>query len=136
MSQTVVYKNLIYLTGLKSDTLDVISACDIDGKVLWEKTYSHTWIRTYPESRGTPTIEDNRIYLIGGMGDLVCLSTNGGEEIWRKEPLKDFEGQYMHWGKVKRPIRLFSIMETYLSPMATNNLPCFFIFPTMENRSP
>ncbi|HZL09471.1 MAG TPA: PQQ-binding-like beta-propeller repeat protein [Prolixibacteraceae bacterium] len=101
LSQPVVYKNVIYLTGLKSDTLDVISAYDMEGKLLWEKTYSHAWIRTYPESRGTPTIENDRIYLIGGMGDLVCLSTRGGEEIWRKEPLKDFEGKNMYWGNVE-----------------------------------
>jgi len=101
LSQPVVYKNVIYITGLKSDTLDVISACDMDGKLLWGKTYSHAWIRTYPESRGTPTIENDRVYLIGGMGDLVCLSTNGGEEIWRKEPLKEFEGKNMYWGNVE-----------------------------------
>ena len=101
LSQPVVYKNVIYITGLKSDTLDVISAYDMDGKPLWGKPYSHAWIRTYPESRGTPTIENDRIYLIGGMGDLVCLSTNGGEEIWRKEPLKEFDGKNMYWGNVE-----------------------------------
>ena len=101
LSQPVVYKNVIYVTGLKSDTLDVISACSMDGKLLWEKTYSHAWIRTYPESRGTPTIENDLIYLVGGMGDLVCLSTKGGEELWRKEPLKDFAGKNMHWGNVE-----------------------------------
>ncbi|HEY3388266.1 MAG TPA: PQQ-binding-like beta-propeller repeat protein [Prolixibacteraceae bacterium] len=101
LSQPVVYKNVIYITGLKSDTLDVISAFDMDGKLLWAKTFSQAWTSTYPESRGTPTIENERIYLIGGMGDLVCLSTNGGEEIWRKEPLKDFEGKNMYWGNVE-----------------------------------
>ena len=101
LSQPVVYKNTIYITGLKSDTLDVISAFGMEGKLLWEKTYSRAWQRTYPESRGTPTIENDRIYLIGGMGDLVCLSTNEGEVIWRKEPLKDFEGKNMHWGNVE-----------------------------------
>lgn len=101
LSQPVVYNNIIYTTGLKSDTLDIISAISPDGKLLWEKAYSHAWIRTYPESRGTPTIENDRIYLVGGMGDLVCLSTNGGEEIWRKEPLKDFAGKNMHWGNVE-----------------------------------
>ena len=101
LSQPVVYKNKIYITGLKSDTLDVISAFGMDGKLLWEKTYSRAWQRTYPESRGTPTIENDRIYLIGGMGELVCLSTNGGEVIWRKDPLKDFGGKNMHWGNVE-----------------------------------
>jgi len=101
LSQPVVYKNTIYITGLKSDSLDVISAFGMEGKLLWEKTYSRAWIRTYPESRGTPTIEKDRIYLIGGMGELVCLSTNGGEVIWRKDPLNDFGGKNMHWGNVE-----------------------------------
>jgi outer membrane protein assembly factor BamB len=101
LSQPVVYKNTIYITGLKSDTLDVISAFGMEGKLLWEKTYSQAWQRTYPESRGTPTIENDRIYLIGGMGELVCLGTNRGEIIWRKDPLKDFEGKNMHWGNVE-----------------------------------
>lgn len=101
LSQPVVYKNVIYITGLKHDSLDVISAYNTDGKLIWEKVYSPAWPRTYPESRGTPTIENNLIYLVGGMGDLVCLSTNGGEIIWRQEPLIEFEGKYMHWGNVE-----------------------------------
>lgn len=101
LSQPVVYKNIIYVTGLKHDSLDVISAFDTEGKLIWEKGYSLAWQSTYPESRGTPTIEYNRIYLVGGMGDLVCLSTNGGEIIWRQEPLKDFEGKNMYWGNVE-----------------------------------
>jgi outer membrane protein assembly factor BamB len=101
LSQPVVYKSVIYVTGLKSDTLDVLSAFDMKGNLLWEKEYSRAWPRTYPESRGTPTIEKNRIYLVGGMGDLVCLSTNGGELIWKKEPLKEFDGKYMYWGNVE-----------------------------------
>jgi outer membrane protein assembly factor BamB len=101
LSQPVVHKNVIYVTGLKSDTLDVISAFDLKGKLLWEKIYSQAWPKTYPESRGTPTIENDRIYLVGGLGGLVCLSTNGGEEIWRKEPLKEFEGKNMYWGNVE-----------------------------------
>ena len=100
LSQPVVYKNVIYITGLKHDSLDVISAYNTDGKLIWEKEYRLAWQRTYPESRGTPTIKNDLIYLVGGMGDLVCLSTNGGEVIWRQEPLKDFEGKYMHWGNV------------------------------------
>ena len=101
LSQPVVYKNVIYITGLKSDSLDVISAFDMDGNLIWEKEYSHAWQRTYPESRGTPTIENDLIYLVGGLGDLVCLSTDGGEIIWKHNPLEEFDGKYMYWGNVE-----------------------------------
>ena len=93
LSQPVVYKNKIYITGIKYDTLDVISVFDNSGKLLWEKDFSTAWKRTYPESRGTPTIENDRIYLVGGSGELVCLSAKNGELIWKQDPHTDFEGK-------------------------------------------
>lgn len=101
LSQPVMYKDLIYITGLKSDSLDVISAYDLQGNLIWDKAFSRAWHRTYPESRGTPTIEENRIYLIGGMGDLVCLDSKDGKIIWRQNPHEDYKGEIMHWGIVE-----------------------------------
>ena len=101
LSQPVVYKNKIYITGIKHDTLDVLSVFDSAGKLLWEKEFSIAWKRTYPESRGTPTIEKDRIYLIGGSGELVCLSAKNGDLIWKQDPHSDFEGEYKHWGIVE-----------------------------------
>jgi len=101
LSQPIVYKNHIYVTGLKSDSVDVISAYDMEGKLKWDKVFSSAWHRTYPESRGTPTIENNRIYLIGGMGDLVCLDARNGNIIWKQTPHTDYSGEIMHWGVVE-----------------------------------
>ena len=42
LSQPVVYKDVIYLTGIKHDTLDVISAWNMDGTLLWEKVFSRS----------------------------------------------------------------------------------------------
>jgi outer membrane protein assembly factor BamB len=97
-SQPVVYDKAIYVTGIKSDTVDVVSAYSLSGEKLWETVYSRAWERTYPESRGTPTIEKGRIYLIGGMGDLVCIDAKSGEIQWKHNPNKDFQGDYMGWG--------------------------------------
>lgn len=101
LSQPVVYNNKIYITGIKHDTLDVISVFDFSGKLLWEKEFSTAWKRTYPESRGTPTIENNLIYLIGGSGELVCLSAKNGDILWKQDPHSDFAGEYKHWGIVE-----------------------------------
>lgn len=100
-SQPVVYDDIIYVTGIRSDTMDVISAYTLEGIKRWETAYSRAWERTYPESRGTPTIEKGRIYLIGGMGDLVCLDAKSGEIHWRHNPNDDYHGKYMGWGIVE-----------------------------------
>ncbi|MFC2114933.1 PQQ-binding-like beta-propeller repeat protein [Bacteroidota bacterium] len=101
LSQPVVYNDVIYVTGLKSDSMDVISAYDMEGDLLWDRTYSPAWTRTYPESRGTPTIENNRIYLIGGLGDLVCLDAEDGSVVWKQKPHEEFNGKYMYFGIVE-----------------------------------
>lgn len=97
-SQPVIYDNTIFITGMKSDTMDVISAYTMDGTQLWETAYSRAWERTYPESRGTPTIEKGRIYLIGGMGDLVCIDAKSGEIRWQHNPNDEYQGSYKGWG--------------------------------------
>src|ERR1035437_7783458 len=97
-SHPVVYKNNIYVTGLKSDTLDFISAYMTTGELLWSKPYARAWANTYPDSRSTPTIENDRIYMIGGMGVVVCLEANTGNIIWSQDAHKQFHGEYNKWG--------------------------------------
>lgn len=98
VSQPVVYNDVIYVTGLKRDSMDFISAYDMNGEMIWDKIYGRAWERTYPDSRCTPTIEKNRIYLISGMGELVCMNARDGNIIWAKNPHEEFSGKYMHWG--------------------------------------
>ncbi len=97
-SQPVVYKDVIYITGIKHDTLDVISAFDLKGILLWEKAYSGAWIKSYSSTRCTPTIQNDRIYLVGGLGTICCLDAKDGKEIWSQDPQTEFSGEYHMWG--------------------------------------
>lgn len=95
-----VYHDIIYVTGTH-DSINFISAIDLKGNLVWKKDYSPAWIRTYPGSRCTPTIENNRIYLVGGTGDLVCMNAVNGDIIWSKNPNIEFNGKYMWFGVVE-----------------------------------
>src|SRR5947209_2196617 len=46
-------------------------------------------------SRCTPTVDGEMVYALGTAGDLVCLKTNDGQEVWRKNLKKDFGGRAM-----------------------------------------
>ena len=102
-SSPLVYKNTIYVTGRK-DTLDVISAYKINGQKEWETAYGRAWTRTYPETRCTPTIENNRIYLISGMGQVVCVDVVTGKLIWTTDANKDYKGESHTWGIAESPV--------------------------------
>ncbi len=96
-SSPVVYKSVIYITG-KKDTMDVISAYEMNGTKKWETAYGRAWNRTYPETRCTPTIEDNRIYLVSGMGEVVCVDAVTGKRIWTVDAQTEFKGEPHRWG--------------------------------------
>lgn len=96
-SSPVVYKNTIYVSGRK-DTLDVVSAYEMNGNKKWETTYGRAWARTYPETRCTPTIENNRIYLASGMGQVVCVDALSGKLIWTVDSQAEFKGEPHRWG--------------------------------------
>ncbi len=97
-SQPVVYEGKIFVTGLKYDSLDVLSAFNMQGKLLWERAYAPAWDRSYPETRSTPTIENGRIYLVGGLGMVSCVDANTGDIIWQKDAQTVFKGEPHRWG--------------------------------------
>ena len=96
-SSAIVYKNTIYISGRK-DTLDVISAYEMNGSKKWETAYGGAWMRSFPETRCTPTIENGQIYLAGGMGEVVCLDAVSGKLLWKVDAQNMFHGEPHRWG--------------------------------------
>ena len=46
----------------------------------------------YPGHRCTPTADGNLVFAFGQFGDLVCVDSATGKEVWRKNLEKDFPG--------------------------------------------
>lgn len=96
-STPVVYNNTIYVSG-RRDTLEVITAVDMTGKVLWETIYGHPWMESFQETRNTPAIEDGKIYITGGMGTVNCIDAETGHILWSRNTHKEFDGEFHRWG--------------------------------------
>jgi len=95
-SSPIITENRIYITG-KKDSTDYLSAIDFNGTMMWQVPYGHSWAKSFPETRCSPTIEDNRIYVLSGMGELACFNTSG-EMIWTINVDKDYEAEWHSWG--------------------------------------
>lgn len=96
-SSVAVAHNTLYLTGLK-DSMDYLLAIDMQGKIKWQLPYGRGWDSSFPDSRCTPTIEEDRIYLSSGKGDLACVNAISGEIIWKEKASEKFEGVFGEWG--------------------------------------
>ncbi len=56
-------------------------------------------------SRGTPTVDGDRIYALGGQGNLVCVKTDSGEIVWQKNLKRDLGGNMQNnWGYSESPL--------------------------------
>ncbi|RLD61017.1 MAG: alcohol dehydrogenase [Bacteroidetes bacterium] len=96
-SSVSIANNTIYLTGIK-DTMDVVLALDLNGKELWQTTFGRAWDGSYQNSRATPTIEKDNLYISSGRGDIACLNAKNGEIKWSVKASEEFGGTIGKWG--------------------------------------
>lgn len=98
-----VTENGIYVAGML-DTIGYVFHFDTDYKLKWKTEIGPEFSYKYLGSRGTPTIEGNRLYYAASMGDAVCLNTETGEKIWHFNVLDKFNGPKVKWGYTESPL--------------------------------
>ena len=54
--------------------------------------------------RATPTVDGERVYVVGAAGDLYCLSVETGEILWEKHYIADYDSFIPTWGVASSPI--------------------------------
>jgi len=86
----------IYAAGDVQDKT-MISALDMNGRVLWQAEGGPIWTGPQPGSRGTPTIDGDRLYYLSAVGSLVCLESRTGRQVWALNILDQFGGENITW---------------------------------------
>lgn len=87
---------MIYTAGnIEKDT--VITALDLDGKTVWQVKNGSAWMKSVPGTRGTPTIDGDRLYHQSPTGNLVCLEARTGKRIWEGNTIEAFKSKNSMW---------------------------------------
>src|SRR5262245_31759759 len=105
-SGPAVVGNRLYTMGTE-DNNDVVLALDTNsGKKVWSSIVSGlSRLDRGNGPRGTPTVEGDSLYALGGQGELVCLSVADGKKRWHVNLKSDLGGQMMsHWGYSESPL--------------------------------
>ncbi|HEX7584892.1 MAG TPA: PQQ-binding-like beta-propeller repeat protein [Prolixibacteraceae bacterium] len=102
-SSVVATDQYMFATGM-IDSLDYLSCITLDGKIKWKVTYGHSWTKSFPDTRSTPTIEGDRAYIISGIGELVCLNVADGTIRWKVNVDKDYNAEWHLWGVSESPL--------------------------------
>ena len=103
-SHPILIDEIIYVTGIKNDTLDVLSTYNLKGELLWETPYGRSWTKSYTDSRSTPTFENGKIYVSSGTGQVNCMDAKTGKIIWRVDAIKDYKGEIYNHGDAENPL--------------------------------
>lgn len=75
------------------------------GEQLWKTQYDRAYKLSYPSGpRATPTVDGDCVYVLGAEGDLLCLSVNNGDIVWRKQLASEFQTQAPIWGYAAHPL--------------------------------
>lgn len=104
-SAPIATDDKILVTGM-IDTLDYLSAYDFEGNLLWRSPFGRSWMKTYPDTRSTPTIENNKIWVTSGSGQLTCFELESGKEIWSVDVDQKFDAVWDIWGTAESPLIL------------------------------
>lgn len=102
-SSVAIDSDKIYLTGL-TDGEGYIFVFDLNGKLLKKKKYGPEWNKNYNGPRGTLTVNDGKVYLISGMGNMYCFDKNNLNVVWQKNFEKDFNASNIEWGFCEAPL--------------------------------
>ena len=103
-SQAIVADSKIFVTGIKEDTVDILSAYDLEGNLLWDIPYGRSWTGAYIDSRSTPTYQEKKLYVSSGTGQLNCINSETGEIIWKVDAVKEFGASIHTHGDAEAPL--------------------------------
>ena len=90
--------NRVFTMGDKDGKSHVSCVDRTSGEKLWSTPVGKAGrTNNYAGTRCTPTVDGDRVYALGQFGDLVCLDTANGKEVWHKNFPADFGGRAGGW---------------------------------------
>ncbi len=99
-SSVSVVGDTIYAAGMKSGNQGYIFIIDAaTGAITKELPYGTDSAGgpQGPGARSTPTIEDNRLYVMSGRGQLTCFNLPSGSQLWQVDVMGRFSGVRVQW---------------------------------------
>lgn len=97
----------LYTMGLRGDREFVVAFDLANGKEAWATPHGGAFRNDRGDGpRGTPTIDGDRLYALGGNGDLSVMDARTGKIVWTKNVLREFGGSNITWGISESPLVL------------------------------
>jgi len=98
----------IYGMSHRGDDEIVWALSEKDGKEIWAArigpAFTTTWHQSKEGPSATPTVDGDRLYVMGLAGNLVCLQAGDGKVVWVRNLMADFGGRMPMWSYRESPL--------------------------------
>jgi len=101
-----VSQGKVYLLDRDEKVGDTLRVYDFaTGKELWTFAYNAPGSFMFPGSRTSPTVDGDRAYICGPLGDLYSIDVNTHKPVWHKNVWTDFGGgELPRWAITQNPL--------------------------------
>lgn len=103
-----VAKGRIYGMGHRDGKEVVWAFSEADGSPVWSTPLGPAFKQGPSQGKEgpacTPTVDGDRLYVLGMGGDLACLQVADGKVVWQKNLVKDFGGKLPQWSYRESPL--------------------------------
>lgn len=104
-SSFAIANGRLFTMGLKGDREYVIAFDVATGKQIWATPHGGAFRNDRGDGpRGTPTVDGDHVYSLGGNGDLSSLEARTGRLVWTMNVLQKFGGSNITWGISESPL--------------------------------
>jgi outer membrane protein assembly factor BamB len=103
-----ISKGRVFTTGSANKTETITCLDEKTGKTIWTHTYPTAFVPQFYEggSSGTPTVDGDRVFHLGQMGEFFCFEAASGKVIWSNNIAKATGTQIPTWGLTAAPLVL------------------------------
>ena len=98
----------IYGMSHRGENEIVWALAEKDGKEIWAVRIAPAFPTSWPQSKegpsATPTVDGDRLYVMGLAGNVVCLQVADGKVLWQRHLMADFGGRMPMWSYRESPL--------------------------------
>jgi outer membrane protein assembly factor BamB len=100
LSSVTVAEGRVFSAGYRDGKEVLYCLSATNGRALW----THAWTAKLGNylfeggPRATPTVDGDRVYMLGADGHVACVAAATGKPLWEKNLVSDFGGRRPEWG--------------------------------------